>query len=344
MNDVSKARTLEDGLCDRRILFIHISTFGYEISISDLMRQSGATVVSHSDRPYGSSFFKAVLRLMPRLGKAISSRHHIRWLHSLADQSFDAVFVLKGEGLSPSFLSSLRDRFPSIPFILYLWDSLRNTASAQSNLPFFNYVFSFDRADCESIPGLLYRPLFFTESYRRVDPEPGSGLFFLGTLNGDRPRVIQRVQQASASIGEFLDYWLFQRSSVEFNLRWLLDRSLRNLDRARIISKPMSSAEIAKRYSSARAILDIQHPLQSGMTMRTFEVLASGKKLITTNARIAEEPFFDCRRILIIDREAPVIPRDFLAEPIPPISEEFLEKYGLAGWTREVLAPVWKKK
>ena len=323
----------------RRILFIHISTFGYELKIRDMIEGVGNQVITHSDRPYNSATYKGILRLFPVLGRAISNQHHLQWLHSLDRQSFHAVVVLKGESLSPHFLRLLRKKFPTIPFILYLWDSIRNVPSAKFNLAFFDHVFSFDRLDCDSL-NLNYRPLFFTPDYYNNCPKLGNGIFFLGTLNGDRPKVIHKVSLAAAKASESLDYWLFQRSIGEFRIRWLFDSSLRRLDQSRIIPTPLSAQEIARRYASANAILDIQHPSQTGLTMRTFEVLASGKKLITTNASITDEPFFDPQRILVIDRKNPYIPKSFVNAVIPAMSDDFLNRYDLRSWVNDLLAPV----
>ena len=74
--------------------------------------------------------------------------------------------------------------------------------------------------------------------------------------------------------------------------------------------------------------------------MRTFEVLASGKKLITTNASITDEPFFDPQRIRVIDRKNPYIPTSFVNAVIPAMSEDFLNRYDLRSWVNDLLAPV----
>ena len=36
--------------------------------------------------------------------------------------------------------------------------------------------------------------------------------------------------------------------------------------------------------------------------MRTFEALATGAVLVTTNASIRSEPFYDDERVVVIDR------------------------------------------
>jgi spore maturation protein CgeB len=100
----------------------------------------------------------------------------------------------------------------------------------------------------------------------------------------------------------------------------------------------MSAETISQHYNECVAVLDIEHPNQSGLTMRTFEVIASGKKLITTNKKIVEHDFFDPARICVIDRNNPDVPDIFLKESIPVLSEEFIAHYSLRGWILDIMA------
>ncbi|MFH4210110.1 lipopolysaccharide biosynthesis protein, partial [Acinetobacter baumannii] len=68
--------------------------------------------------------------------------------------------------------------------------------------------------------------------------------------------------------------------------------------------------EIIKLYAKSNVILDISHPGQSGLTMRTFEAIGAGKKLITTNLNIKEYPFYNSDNIFIISRDKLVLEKD----------------------------------
>jgi hypothetical protein len=88
--------------------------------------------------------------------------------------------------------------------------------------------------------------------------------------------------------------------------------------------------------SSCQAVLDIHHPGQSGLTMRTFEVLASGKKLITTNENVRNHDFYDPTLISIIDRNNPIINLNFLELESKVISQSFFSMYSCKGWLTEI--------
>ncbi|MEK5777604.1 lipopolysaccharide biosynthesis protein, partial [Acinetobacter nosocomialis] len=68
--------------------------------------------------------------------------------------------------------------------------------------------------------------------------------------------------------------------------------------------------EIVELYAKSNIILDISHPGQSGLTMRTFEAIGAGKKLITTNTNIKEYPFYNANNIFIISRDELVLEKD----------------------------------
>jgi hypothetical protein len=326
------------GAQGQRILLIGPKVFNYEREIAGALQRRGAVVSYLNDRPSEGAWLKALLRLFPRVGWLWGDRHYSRWLASEAPAAIDTVLVLKGEGLSPRMLRRLRAHYPAARFILYLWDSIANTPGATSRFGVFDLLYSQDPKDCRTHPALRYRPLFFLRQYQNASSArgPASGCFFLGTLNGDRPKVLGRIATALEGVSP-LEYWLYVRSGVELRLRWFVDYALRRLDPRRLIRTPRSAEDIARRFATAEAIVDIEHYRQSGLTIRTFEALAAGCKLITTNRRIEQESFYDPGRILIIDRERPVVSEGFLHSEAPPLPANFFSKYSLDGWLEELL-------
>jgi hypothetical protein len=99
----------------------------------------------------------------------------------------------------------------------------------------------------------------------------------------------------------------------------------------------MSLETIISNLDKCAAVLDIEYPKQAGLTMRTFEVLASRKKLITTNKTILQQDFYNPMRICFINRDNPSVPTDFLISEVPPLSDNFMTKYSLRGWLMEIL-------
>jgi len=323
-------------LAGKKVLFFGPQTFGYELEIIREMQAMGAEVTFRSVRPVEHGWIIAALRIFPRLSWRFSDLFFFPWLAKSAPTACDIVFIVKGEGLSPRFLQALRDRYPTAVFILYLWDSATNCTGIELKLPFFDDCFSFDPSDCTVFPQFRYRPLFFLDRYLRDGSDTqGNGLFFVGTLNGDRPKVIARLLSALDPSIAF-EYFLFVRSRLELALRRLIDRPLRRIDAGHLIFSPIPSETLSGHIKRCTAVLDIEHPRQTGLTMRTFEVIASGKKLVTTNRSVVDQDFYDPARILVIDRNDPVVPPQFLAAGLPPFPPGFISKYSLRGWLSEI--------
>ncbi len=325
-------------LMGKRVLFFSPKTFGYENAIIREMELLGAEVTFHGQLPSEHPWVKAIFRLFPKLAWRYADRYFISWLKQCGPAACDLVVVVKGEGLSPKFLQHLKRRYPESRLVLHIWDSLRNCKYIQLKFPYFDSLSSFDPYDCKTTPQLRYRPLFFLEKYlNREQKSTGQGVFFVGTLSGDRPKIIHRLLK-SWKVGSDLNYFLFVRSRLELALRKIIDNSLSHIDGAHLIYKPMSAHTISQHYNECIAVLDVEHPNQSGLTMRTFEVLAAGKKLITTNKTIVEHEFFDRARICVIDRNNPVVDEEFLRIPTPALSEEFIARYSLRGWILDIMS------
>jgi hypothetical protein len=98
-----------------------------------------------------------------------------------------------------------------------------------------------------------------------------------------------------------------------------------------------------KKYKSlllkSRYVLDLPTPKQSGVSLRTYEALASGCALITTSKSIAQEPFFDDKSIFIVDA-------NHLEESIPVLlKQEYtnpqalpFDEYSLSAWVNKIFS------
>ena len=88
-------------------------------------------------------------------------------------------------------------------------------------------------------------------------------------------------------------------------------------------------------YQRAKCIIDINHPNQTGLTMRTIETLGNGKRLITTNHHIKNESFYNEKMILVIDRTNIQIPVEFFLDHNHTLNIDELE---ISNWIKKLLA------
>lgn len=159
---------------------------------------------------------------------------------------------------------------------------------------------------------------------------------FIGTAHTDRAPIVNYIDSIlNKNIKRF--WYLYIQAEWVRNYYFIKSPSFRKVPSDLIRYKPVSKDFTSEIFHKSSSILDIEHPLQRGLTIRTFEALGSGKKLITTNKNISEEDFFNPDNILIIDRNNISIDLDFFDIPFSPLSKSIRSRYTLSGWLDEIM-------
>lgn len=128
----------------------------------------------------------------------------------------------------------------------------------------------------------------------------------------------------------------FSPSKTLFKFKKITDKEFKNFDEEKISFKSLAHQEIVAIYENTKVILDINHPGQNGLTMRTFETLGAGRKLITTNPKVKMYPFYDPQNIYIIERGKIQFEEQFFKTDFNEMSSEIRESMSLKGWIQEV--------
>ena len=320
-----------------RILLIAPYFFGYELEIQRELELAGAEVDFLPDRPYNSSLMKAVTRWKRELVLGHADRFYRSALEKLGRSSYSHILVIQGEGVSPTLLKHLRSSYPAAQLGLYMWDSFRNKRALIPNLPHFDYCLSFDPDDARQ-HGMQFRPLFFTRGFEGGAATPARyDISFIGTAHSDRYRIVHELQAALPA--QTRGYWyLFLQAPWMFWYHKLSNPAFAGARLGDFHYQSLGKEVVHRTFQESRAILDIEHPAQNGLTMRSFEALGARKKLLTTNARIADYDFYDPRNIQIISREGRTrIPDDFFSSGYAELPVELYEKYSLRGWLRDTM-------
>ena len=97
-------------------------------------------------------------------------------------------------------------------------------------------------------------------------------------------------------------------------------------------SKHLSHQEILKLFSISNVIIDFPSSFQSGLTMRTFETLGAGKKLITSNKNIINEPFYNPQYINIIDPDNLYLDINFIKNTPSTSMREIMKEYSIENY------------
>jgi len=272
----------------KKILFIGIGFYDYEKTIKDYLEGLGAKVY------YFSSFFNfKKQRLYRRLGlieKAIRiSSSAIMSEIVKAPEDINQIIIIKAEDFGQEHIDALQQKYPGIKKTLYLWDSLERLHNKDLLLANFDRILTFDRKDAEKY-SLFFRPLFARKFRRVAESDIMYDISFVGYMHSTRYEILHQLKKILDK--ENISY-KFILSTGKFNKWFLLNVShkVANDDKDMLLASQLPYVEYIEILKKSNVILDISHPRQSGLTMRTIETLCLGKKLMTTNEDIKNYPF-----------------------------------------------------
>lgn len=325
-------------LTGKKILFLSVQTFNLENEIKSKLEQLGAIVTYYDERPANNNLIKGLLRLKKSLLQNRIDEYYSQILLETAQINFDYVFVNRGEIVPEFFLEQLKAMQKDCKFIFYTWDSFSNHAHPVKILKYFDRKFTFDSNDALKY-NLNFRPLFFLDSFQTIKNDSSKiryNLLFLGTAHSDRYRISNEIVNwcITNKLTSFCYYFMHGRFVYLF--KKFFDNSFKEFDYNKLSFKSLTVDQIADLYSKSDVILDINHPGQNGLTMRTFESIGARKKLITTNAEVKKYCFYNPNNILVIDRNNLVIDKSIFDSIYEEIDDVLYNKLTLEGWIKSI--------
>lgn len=325
-------------LTGKRILFFSARAFGIPENIVSTMKMAGAIVDYYDERPANTFFVKAIIRTNRNIIANYINYYHNKIIENTRYNHYDYIFFIKGESFSCHNLSKLFNYHSNAKTIIYYWDSVANNPNALNLIRKFDYSFSFDYKDCVK-EGLNFLPLFYFDEYKQVARYKGKreyDLMFVGTTHSDRYKLIMKIaDQICRYGGKCFTYFFFQGKIMYYRYKFL-NKEMKNVSIKDFNFTPISKNNLLDLYKKSSIIVDIQHPKQTGLTLRCFEALGSKRKIITTNKEIIKYDFFNKKNILVVDRECPEIDKSFLQEPYQDIEEVIYNKYSITSWVEHI--------
>lgn len=321
----------------KRVLFISIDFYEYNLRICKAMEELGYSVDFFCQDPGINGIEKLYKKFDEKYELIKSFKMQNALINGLAGQKaeYSYILVIKGDKLQAEFLKKLKELNKNARMILYLWDDIGRVPNFFENRVFFDRIFTFDRFDKEKY-NIEFLPLFFCDEFRYNNTEKTIDVYFSGWEHSDRRELLEKL------IGVFqknnLKYYYYVYTGF-----WSLQmQKIKKLDFKKepeyIKYKTLSMIKNAELTLSSRVLIDIQHPTQKGLTMRTIESLAANAKLITTNSDIVNYDFYSPENITVIDRDNPLVDVDFIKSPYKKIDKEIIEKYSLKSWIKTILS------
>jgi hypothetical protein len=315
-----------------KILLFAPAFYDYHEGIRDEAVRQGHEVTFHAERP--PRWIYSTAKKLPRgLRLRIFDKYLRRVLAQVRAQRFDRILLIRGEIVRPWFVAELRQLNPSARIVLYEWDSLR-VVDFSALLPVVDKTLTFDPQDSTEL-GIDYLPLFYVPAYRiKADSNVASSdMTIVCSYNQDRYETLKTIQSVCLERGISLETYVYIARVDYLKLKWT---GKYTPERSSVQFQMLSQKQVVDRYRRATSILDVENNRQAGLTMRTFEALATGRNLVTTNPRTASLLPELADRIVTLDRENIQLSPAALTH-IQGDSAA-LDRYSLENWLKKLLS------
>jgi len=309
-----------------KILFLCPDYFGIYRVIEDGIRRNTdceLTSVIFEDYKYKNPFEKAAnfiskFFLKRNLKKKWASKERLKSVP--VNSHFDFIFVICPDFMREEDLSALIAM--SDKSIVYYWDSFANIPKYKRTVHYFDKGFTFERDDAAKYK-LDFLTNFYYSDFFRNDTD--NDVFYIGTLDS-RIHIITKILEQIEQKNRSAKIYLQTKKRLIGNFS----------NKIHIIRDVIPFGESEKICMKSRIILDVQKPIQKGLTFRVFEALGKGKKLITTNGDIVNYDFYDPNNIFIWTEDSIEIPDAFFDTPYKKLPEHIYRKYSLDNWVRTI--------
>lgn len=261
--------------------------------ILQLMRDRGTLVLNPLKKI--NKFQKALRRV-----SFFSHLFYKRWLVK-QDYSFpDYKLVIVMYSIAIPIARIIREKNPDISIVVWNPNSLFSRPVYQGLKKKRILFSSFDPNDCKRLDW-FYNPDFLFSDLRVIPAHQGYDFLFLGKPRG-RECFLKDLEKQLVSFG-YKCKFIMPSVSSEF----------------------IPYFDYLSLVSSSKVIVDITREGQSGLTLRPYESLFFGKKLLTNNKTIFDSGFYNANNVLVIS--SPLVPRtlidDFFNSPsIVPTSKQ----------------------
>ena len=319
---------------NKKILYFGPKFFGYEVEIQKTLKSLGGEVDFYDERPKNSFLIRVLIRLnLFFFINPIIKKYYAQIYEKVSKKTYDYVLVVSPETLNYKKILELKKIQTKSYFILYMWDSFSNKNSFNT-IELFDKVISFDSRDAKKY-NLNFLPLFYIKDYENIKDyidEYEYDLCITATAHSDRYITAKNLKNQIDNLGLRMFCYFYLPSKIMFWVRKFFIKKYAYGDIKEFSFSSFSQQEIIKKIEQSKVVLDINHPLQFGLTSRCLESLGANRKLITTNENIKYYDFYNKNNIRIINREKPLIDAIFFETNYIKPTKEIYQKYSLKNW------------
>jgi hypothetical protein len=312
----------------KKILFVAAKFYHYTEAVFEKLKLYGANVDFFYERDISLKHVVVANFFASKMDKW-QQKHYRSILRKTENRSFDYLIVIRGYRMPVWFVETLKERNPNMATILYQWDVFRLwDADYRYLMPHFDRTLSFDYADSKEL-NIPYAPTFHMDEYSNPpEKRPIYDFIYCTNHTDEKYRFMNAFVDLAAKKG--------YRVRTHLYMSWLkyLREYLKGnrIDYGSISFRRLSREEYFGLFCQSKVVVDFSGTTQTGLTMRVIDALGSGKRVLTNNKSVVNEPGYNSQQVIVYDPVALKLP-DFVCN-----DEKFEKKdYSIDKWLDNLL-------
>ena len=329
---------------EKRILFICSPTFGFYKHIINELELQGYIVDYYNDRPSENNFIKGIIKIKRNLIDILIEKYFENILNETRNKEYDKVFIVNGKVFTDKMIRRLRDTQKKARFLYYTWDTLSLYPNAKGLIAEFDKAYSFDTDDCNTMDKLELLPLFYSNPYEKIGEDNINGLsskreyeiMSVCTAHPNRYETMHELFPKLESKGIRVYSFMFL-NILQYYYNRVFIPEFKGAKRNEFKFKSLTEQENSEILRKSNTVFDMQHNMQSGLTMRTIETMGAKRKMVTTNTNIKKYDFYNENNIFILGKNNLDDIEEFLHNKYVPISDDIYKKYSVFSWVKTII-------
>ena len=293
----------------KKILLYMTDFYFYNNVIINEIKKKGFDVTWFQDKVSLNNFERFFSKLFKCYKQKKFNLYFQKTIAKTKENNFEKIIIIFGGNFFlDKHIKILKKTFPKTPIIYYAWDSVSNFPKIKKLFSNCDISYSFDYYDSKKY-NVNFLPLFYIEDKSVLQKKYDVSIIMSYYVEKNKNLELF-LNKLPNNLNKFFYFKI--RDKLYLNRIKKENKNFYNNYKKYFHFDSLSLEQCKNVFMSSKAVIDTPLPLQSGLTMRTLEVLSSKTKLITTNDFIENYNFYNKNNIYIIKKGSCIVPEDFL--------------------------------
>lgn len=281
------------------LLIMPRSFYSFARMIGGALEELGYAVTEANEEYPENALGKVMAKLDLPIARRIT-RKVIRE-RFLTNARYDLVVIIKGRGVGPRLVADLKRHAARV--VGYHFDALAYDPPTERWAEGIDRVSTFDYRDAAA-KGWRLVELFSAEEPPDIIEPIKIPFSVIMRNHSDRIGYVDAVVRGLELRPEDMFVYIFEQDVRSLVVNFVRQPRLYWRWRKHIHRTPLAYADYRRVLATSDFTIDYAHPKQTGLTMRSFEALASGAKLVTNNPYVRHSPHFSDLHAVVFERAA----------------------------------------